>query len=224
MSDLRNTATPRRGFLAGLAATGAALGIGAFRAPSAHAAEPGGMMSATDPAFEAWLARIQGAHRQVFDAPGPNQGMPAIWPRVYMNTMNATYGEAQGVTAVVILRHSAIGLGMNDAIWAKYGIGEQLDVKEGDKPAMHNVYANITSLPLPGLGIQNLLKDGVLVGLCDVALTMATSRAAAKMGLDPAVVKQEWIAGMFPGIQRVPSGVMAVGRAQEMHCTYCYAG
>jgi len=29
---------------------------------------------------------------------------------------------------------------------------------------------------------------------------------------------------LFPGIQVVPSGVMAVGRAQEHGCTYCFAG
>jgi hypothetical protein len=224
----RSTATPRRGFLAGLAATGAALGINAINTRDAAAAGlnsgRSAGASAADPAFEAWLGRIKGAHRQVFDAPAPNEGLPAIWPRVYMNTMNATYGTAPGVTAVVILRHSAIGLAMNDALWAKYGIGEQIDVKDGDKPATRNVYANITDLPLPGLGIQNLLKDGVLIGACDVALTIASSGAATKMGLDPAAVKKEWIAGLFPGVQVVPSGVMAVGRAQEMRCTYCFAG
>jgi intracellular sulfur oxidation DsrE/DsrF family protein len=38
------------------------------------------------------------------------------------------------------------------------------------------------------------------------------------------VVKKEWIAGLFPGIQVVPSGVMAVARAQEFGANYIFAG
>jgi hypothetical protein len=37
-------------------------------------------------------------------------------------------------------------------------------------------------------------------------------------------VKKDWISGILPGIQLVPSGVMAVNRTQEKGCTYCYAG
>jgi intracellular sulfur oxidation DsrE/DsrF family protein len=44
------------------------------------------------------------------------------------------------------------------------------------------------------------------------------------MQKDAAEVKKEWIAGLLPGIQVMPSGVWAVGRAQEHGCTYCYAG
>jgi len=29
---------------------------------------------------------------------------------------------------------------------------------------------------------------------------------------------------VLPGIEVVPSGVWAVGRAQEHHCAYCFAG
>jgi len=44
------------------------------------------------------------------------------------------------------------------------------------------------------------------------------------MGMDPAEVKKDWVSGILPGIQVVPSGVLAVNRAQEQGCTYCYAG
>ncbi len=221
MSATGSSATPRRRFLGGLATALTTLGF-AGAVPGAAEAET---RSLADPALDAWFARLKSAvHKQVFDAPAPNEGLPAIWPRVYMNTMNATYGDAQRVLPVVILRHSAIGLAMGDAMWDKYKIGEQINVKEGDKFATKNPYAVITGLPLPGLGIQELLKSGVMIGACDVALTIASSGAAAKMGLDPAAVKKEWIASLYPGVQVVPSGVMAVGRAQELGCTYCFAG
>jgi intracellular sulfur oxidation DsrE/DsrF family protein len=97
-------------------------------------------------------------------------------------------------------------------------------IKDGDAPAKRNPYATITGLPIAGLGISELIKSGVLVGACDVALTIYSSGAAQKMSLDPAAVKKEWIAGLLPGIQVVPSGVLGVAHAQELGCNYCFAG
>jgi intracellular sulfur oxidation DsrE/DsrF family protein len=44
------------------------------------------------------------------------------------------------------------------------------------------------------------------------------------MGLPPDQVRQEWIAGLVPGVQLVPSGIVAVNGAQARGCAYCYAG
>jgi intracellular sulfur oxidation DsrE/DsrF family protein len=220
MSDLMATKTARRGFLGRIAAAAAVVGLGGV--PARAGAENPRREASADPALDAWFAKIQGKHRIIFDAPEPNNGLVAIWPRVYLNTMAATYpGTA---TAVVILRHGAIPLAMGDALWTKYGIGEMFKIKDGDATATRNPYATITGLPIPGLGIAELLKSGVLVGACDVALTIYSSGAATKMNLDPAVVKKEWIAGLLPGVQVVPSGVLGVAHAQELGCGYCFAG
>ena len=221
MSDLTAATTGRRGFLGGLAAIAAAAGLdGALPSRLAAANVPGD--TSLDAALDAWFGRIKGKHRMVFDAPEPNSGMVAIWPRVYLNTMNATWPGT--TTAVVILRHAGLALALGDPVWAKYGIGEMFAIKDGDAPAKRNPYASITGLPIPGLGIAELLKSGVLVGACDVALTIYSSGAAKKMGLDPTTVKNEWIAGLLPGVQVVPSGVLGVARAQELGCAYCFAG
>ena len=220
MSDLMATKTARRGFLGRIAAAAAVVGLGGV--PARAGAENARRDTSADPALDAWFGKIQGKHRIIFDAPEPNDGLVAIWPRVYLNTMAATYpGTA---TAVVILRHGAIPLAMGDAVWAKYGIGEMFKIKDGDATATRNPYATITGLPIPGLGIAELLKSGVLVGACDVALTIYSSGAAKKMNLDPAVVKKEWIAGLLPGVQVVPSGVLGVAHSQELGCVYCFAG
>jgi intracellular sulfur oxidation DsrE/DsrF family protein len=213
--------TGRRDFLGGIAAVAAAAGLSGVL-PSRLAAEVAPSGGSPDPALDAWFGRIKGKHRMVFDAPEPNNGFVAIWPRVYLNTMEANYpGTA---TAVVILRHEALPLAMGDALWAKYSLGEMFGVKDGDVPAKRNPYATITGLPIAGLGITELLKSGVLVGACDVALTVYSSGAAKKMGLNPDAVKKEWIAGLYPGIQVVPSGVLGVARSQELGCAYCFAG
>lgn len=219
--DPRN---PRRAFLGKAAAVAAVAGLGSM-VPSELAAVAAVSSRSPDPKLDAWFGKITGKHKQVFDAPEPNSGMAAIWPRVYINTMNATYGEADGVSAVVILRHGALGLAMNDSVWGKYNFGKVFNVNDAaGKPATANPYAKITNLPLPGLGVTELLKDGVLIGACDVAMTVYSSMVANSMKADPAEVRAEWVAALYPGIQLVPSGVMAVGRAQELGCAYCFAG
>jgi hypothetical protein len=55
-------------------------------------------------------------------------------------------------------------------------------------------------------------------------LTVYSAIAAGKMNQKPEDVLKEWKAGLLPGITVVPSGVWAVGRAQENKCAYCYAG
>jgi len=221
MPDIPTSTTGRRGFLGGLAAAAAAAGLSGIL-PSRLGAEDVPHEGTLDAALDAWFGRIKGKHRMIFDAPEPNSGMVAIWPRVYLNSMEATYPGA--TTAVVILRHAAIPLAMGDALWAKYHFGEMFSIKDGDVAATRNPYATITGLPIPGLGIAELLKSGVLVGACDLALTVYSSGAATKMGLNADAVKKEWIAGLLPGVQIVPSGVLGVARAQELGCAYCFAG
>src|SRR5260370_378797 len=82
----------------------------------------------------------------------------------------------------------------------------------------------VKPLPRPGTGLKALLASGVRVGCCNVALTVYSAMVAQKMGMDAAAVKAEWVAGLLPGVQVVPSGVLAVARSQEKGCAYCFAG
>jgi intracellular sulfur oxidation DsrE/DsrF family protein len=221
MLDEFTSSTPRRGFIGRIAA--AAMGIGVTSLVPRAADAESGTYPATDPQLEAWFGKLKGKHRVVFDATEPNEGFPAIWPRVYLNTMEATY-PGEGTSAMVILRHQGLPLAFQDSLWSKYKLGEMFKVKSGDVPATSNPYATITGLPIPGLGIVELQKGGVLIGACDVAMTVYSAGAAQKMGMDPAVVRKEWVAGLLPGVQLVPSGVMAVARAQELGARYIFAG
>ena len=223
MIDLK-LSTHRRGFLGGLAATAAALGLGEL-VPRGLTAQPAGT-AAADPTFDAWLNKIMGRHKMVFDAPEVNGGMPVIWPRVWLNTTNDQYGttDAQN-SAVVILRHSSIPLAMQDAMWAKYKFGEVFHLTDGpNAPAVRNTFAKPLPVPIPGTGVEALLAAGVLFGVCHVAITVYSSVVAQNMGMDAAAVKQEWIANLIPGVQVIPSGVIAVSGAQEKGCAYCFAG
>jgi intracellular sulfur oxidation DsrE/DsrF family protein len=218
----------RRHFLGTLLAS-ASVGIAGLALPLKAAAAtekrfpaPGGSE------FEVWLGKIKGKHKQIFDCPAPNMGMPLAWARVFLMT-NAGVGVAESdVTAVIVLRHNGIPLGMESRLWDKYKFGEMFNVNdmETKAPLTANPFwePKAGSLPLPGMEIDALQKSGVLFGICDIALTVYSKMASEKMKMDAAEIKKDWVSGILPGVQIVPSGVLAVNRAQEHGCTYCFAG
>lgn len=70
------------------------------------------------------------------------------------------------------------------------------------------------------IGINQLQSHGVLFCVCEAAITVYSAVVAEQMGKVAADVRKDWIAGLLPGIQLVPSGVWALGRAQEHKCKY----
>jgi len=227
MLDLR-LPTHRRGFLGRVAAGAAAVGLSSLVTPLGLVAES---RAVDDPSFEAWLNKINGKHKQMYDAPEVNGGFGLVWARVFLNSANETYGSTDADnTAVVVLRHFAAPLALSDAMWAKYKFGDMLKVTDSrtNAPALRNTFAH--QLPaeqlIPGTGVDDLLAKGVLIGVCNVALTVIAGMVAKTAGA-PATgdsVKREFLANLIPGVQVVPSGVLAVNRTQEKGCTYCFAG
>ena len=67
-------------------------------------------------------------------------------------------------------------------------------------------------------------ERGAMFCVCDLAIKVFSNAVASNMNLDPADVYQDWISGVQPNIQIVPSGVWALGRAQEHGCGYIFAG
>jgi hypothetical protein len=220
----------RRGFLGGLAAGAATLGITTLTAPfNKLTAQQMKSAKTNDAGFEAWLGKIKGKHRQVFDSPNPNGGMPLAWTRVFLMTNSSVGVPDDEVTAVLVMRHESIPMAMEHDLWSKYKFGEVFKIDDGatKAPALRNPFYQPKEgeLPLPGMAVEDLLKSGVLVGVCDMAMTFYSKHVfAPKMNMDADVIKKDWVAGLIPGIQIVPSGVLAVNRTQEHHCTYCFAG
>src|SRR3989442_15458595 len=170
VTPLRRLHMYRRGFLGRLAATADAgvAGQPPLRVeaqPTRH--EP--IVGGADPSFETWLNRINGKHKMIFDAPEVNAGMPVIWPRVWLNGNNENYATKDADnSAVVVLRHAAIPIAMQDALWAKYKLGEAFHIKDGETASVRNMFAKVMPLPLPGTGLEALLASGAHVGCCNV--------------------------------------------------------
>jgi intracellular sulfur oxidation DsrE/DsrF family protein len=200
-------------------------------APLEAVAQPtrvGGGASA-NPEFEAWLNKMTGKHKMVYDMPEPNSGFGFAWSRVFLNTTNETYGTTDADnTVVIVLRHAGIPFAMKSDMWAKYKLGEFYKINDGATaaPAMRNPFtqAKPGDFPIPGMGVDELLAKGVLVGVCNIALTIYSGMFAKNMGMQAEVIKKDWVANLLPGVMVVPSGVIAVNRSQEKGCAYCFAG
>lgn len=217
--------THRRGFLG--RATAGALAIAGIGAGD------GNLLAATATtdaaAADDWLDDVQGTYRQFFDAVSVNEGFPFAFAMTFMNTIGETYRVSdKHINAIVGLRHAAIPLAFNNDIWAKYKLGEmfKIDDPATKTPAVRNPYAFVKEgeLHMPGMAFEKLRLRGVIFTCCNVALTVLSAMAAEHAGLPVNGAREEWLAGMFKGVRVVPSGVLAVHRAQKKGCTYCFAG
>jgi intracellular sulfur oxidation DsrE/DsrF family protein len=224
--------TARRQFLGTVAAGAAAIGLASF--PLRINAEPLAIEEKTNPdSPDEWFNKIKGKHKIVFDATRPHEIMPFVWPKVFLLTNQSTGTMPKDNSVVVVLRHSAIGYAFEDRLWEKYKMGElfKADDPKTGKPSLRNPFwkPKADDFVVPGIGsvaigINDLQADGVMFCVCQAAFAVYTAVAADMMKMNVEEIRKDWMAGMIPDIQPVPSGVWAVGRAQEKGCAYCFAG
>lgn len=229
--EMQNTSASnsRRSFMGKLIATAGATGIGVpalaslgidtIFQPSAKS-----VLEAED-----WFKNIKGRHRVVYDATEPHDGLPIIWPWAFMLSNNQTGTADADMTAMVVLRHNAIPFAMKNELWQKYNFGEMFKVTDNStqSPSKRNLYYEPREgdFPVPGIdGIKVQQQRGAMYCVCDLAISVYSGFAAQAMKKSPEEVKKEWVDGVLPNIQIVPSGVWALGRAQERDCPYIYAG
>lgn len=226
--------TDRRKFLGSLATGAAAISIASLATPfNLHAENHTPSETGLNPDPEEVFKKIKGKHRVVFDATKPHDVMPFAWPRVFLMTNEKTGTPEKDNSVVVVLRHDAIPYAFEDSLWAKYKFGEvfKADDPATKAPSVRNPFwkPKPGDYKIPGIGevaigINELQASGVIFLVCDAAMTVYSAVLAEGMKMDPAAVKKEWLSGLLPGIQVVPSGVWALGRAQEKGCAYIFAG
>jgi len=225
--------TTRRGFLGSIATGAAAMGLATLTGPlqQLHASPGSSDTNPGDP--EEVFKNLNGKHRIVFDVPEVKGIFPFAWPRVFLLTNMATGTAEKDNNVVVILRHDGIPYAFEDRIWAKYNFGElfKIEDEQTKKPVNRNAFWKPAkgTYKIPGfgvveIGINELQDSGVQFVVCNAAMTVYSAVCAEKMKMDAAVVKKDWESGLLPGITIVPSGLWAVGRAQENKCAYCFAG
>ncbi len=229
--------THRRGFLGAITKGAAAIGLSGFVFPfnKLQASQPINRQTGKGDISDAdkWFDQIKGKHRIAYDVTQPHEIFPFAWPKVFLLTNQATGSPASDCGVVVILRHAGIAYGFENRLWEKYKFGEVFKANDPKTkaPSLRNPFWN----PAPGdfkvpgvgnvaIGINELQADGVRFCICEMAITVYSATIAESMKLNPEEVKKDWMSGLLPGIQLVPSGVWAVGRAHEHGCAYCFAG
>jgi hypothetical protein len=173
-----------------------------------------------------WADRVRRAkHRALFDAPG--KAVVLDLATRYLDNVQTVYGNVPegDVVAVLNIRTTATSLGLSDAMWQKYPIGE--DTKTTDPstnaPAKRNLDWRPT--PPPGAivgnpGIEKLQQRGAIVIVCDFALGHLSGRLAKAVGATTEAVHDELRANLVPGGFLVPSGIFGAAQAQNAGCAF----
>jgi intracellular sulfur oxidation DsrE/DsrF family protein len=229
----------RRGFLARLlgaaaSATLVASGRAEAQAPTATASGP-----------DSWLREVKGTHRCLFDFPQHKNGVPLLHVLNYLNTYNEAYKSAPGSVGAVgtfysIGNQSSIALGFNDAMWAKYALGDYLGLKDKtgkaytrnvfQRPTTDDVHLliqafqtpNIPELAgaVPAIGIESLQKMGTKFLLCANALGAWCLELQARGKGKADEIEKDLRANLVPGVTIVPAMVIAIEKAQAAGIRY----
>ena len=214
----------RRSFVsrlgAGVAAFGATLVAGAPRLQAQSTSD-----ARWQPARHAqddWFDQIPGKHRFFFDTTTPDHLADAIqFVGNYFSANKSGYSlETTDLAVVVCLRHRSAPFGLNNAMWAKYGVtlaarAEFTDPKTKQAPTT-NFYAPAPAdSTAPARGLVGLGRRGVKIAQCDLSTHAIAGLIARDTGGKADEIYKEITANLIDNARLVPAGIVAVNRAQE---------
>jgi hypothetical protein len=236
--------TARREFLGQIAASAIVIAGTACASPATAgqttptpAPSPGNRGSQTGQApqwDDSWFNRLTAKHKAVFDSPAFEDGLALDQAAGYIRGMREAAGAGvDDVQVVVVMRHQAVPMTLNDAMWAKYEIGKEKKIKDypSDNFATRNPFyspapsSNNNSRPAPpadrpqGTLVWLGAHRNILLG-CDLAMRGFASQVAAKVKTEQRAIYEEFKANLVPGVILQPTGVYAVLRAQEAGCAF----
>lgn len=212
----------RRAFMDRVLALGAAVGLGA--GVRTAAAQP--VHAAATPPDEAWLTRLTGRHKQLFDSPNVN-------PRMFANVRNFlnAYHEAYGlgdrdVSALVVVYARAVPLVFGDAAWEALELGKRLGIKDAaGVPVKRNPFRAGSPEGVPAeMSIETLKSRGVVFILCNNSFNHFISDLVAEGHGTAAELRERLLGWKLPDVPVVPAAVLAINRAQEAGLTYIFTG
>jgi len=174
---------------------------------------------------DAWLTRLDGKYRQLFDANAPNGGIPLIHALNYYDTYNNAYKVSdRDIDAVVTFYGTTTFHGLTDAMWSKYKLGEVVNEKDASgNGATANPWRTspvILGAARPAASIESLQRRGATFILCNNALTILSGMVAQQRGLSPEAVYADMKANILPGVTLVPGMVVAIDKAQQAGVSY----
>jgi intracellular sulfur oxidation DsrE/DsrF family protein len=225
----------RRSFLsrfgAALAAAGATFGAGAVSMTAQGASDQ--RWQPTRHAEDDWYDKLPGKHRTILDAvSGQGVGDALHFASNILTTSKSGYGLDSGDLAVVIcLRHGATAFAFADPMWAKYSEPMSSHAKFTDPktkaPAVVNAYNSAEYRGLLANGpttIDSLIKQGVHFAVCAQSTHGYAGDFARRTNGTADAIYKELTSNLIGNSHMVPSGIVAVGHAQEHGYAYVYTG
>lgn len=217
----------RRDFIAGAASSGLLAAVPLTRPLPLHAAErPGSPSVALDDTDLTWVPKLRGKSRAVFDSPHVSEGGALFRAALWREQINKAFGTPlEDVTPVVVFRHEAIPLVMDDSFWEHLGIGKDLQMKDfttgkwTKKNPIGSVPADPKS-PFKDYNIPAFIKSGGIVLACGLAFGSVVYQYKDKDKLSADEAKQRAKEHLLPGVIIQPSGFFAVLKAQDEGCHY----
>ena len=177
-----------------------------------------------------WVGKLRGKHKACFDCSETESGYgvwrASAWAGQYMDVMKVT---AADLSPVIILRHNAIVLAMQQSFWDKYGIGKAKGVTHPltqepttKNPALLDEKDGIPA-PFSAAGLHKQLGRGVVALACNLALQDCVELVKKTDNVTDDEARRRAVAALVPGVVLQPSGVFGAVRAQEAGCSYVKA-
>ncbi len=228
--------TPRRRFVGRVLAAAAAASLPFTHVRTEARARQGAAQ---------WLTEVKGSHRSFFDFPQHKNGFPLLHILNYLNTYAGALGAKPGEVGAAgsfygVGAGASIGMAFDDAMWAKYGLGEYFGLNDAaGKPYVRNVFNSPTEADrhlfrqaagtpdlaifggaIVAASIRNLQAMGTKFLLCNNALNAWTFDLEARGKGKQADIHKELSSHLLPGVTIVPAMVIAIEQAQSAGVAY----
>ncbi|HYW31137.1 MAG TPA: hypothetical protein VE869_06480 [Gemmatimonas sp.] len=174
-----------------------------------------------------WTKKL-GKYKTAYDSPEIYSGAALF----YAGAAAAGYKAAlrvkdSDVTPVLVLRHAAAVMVLDDAMWELLEIGKSRSLKDPQTGefATRNPFINYKSteksLVDAESGLDTLMSKGAIVLACNNGLRGASNMLRQKRtGLTSAQAHAELRTHVIPGAYVMPNGIFAVSAAQDHGCHY----
>jgi len=184
------------------------------------------------PAWDmSWVERVSAAPYKVAIDTTKIEGDGLYVALDVLDTFHEVYGGGnEPMQVVVVLRHFAAAMAQRDAMWERYGIGEERSVTDPDTkaPAKRNPFLR----PSPNAKeswelnskIEPLVARGVIFLVCNRATMGLASSLAKRVNKPVDEVKEDLRTNVVPGAVLMPNGIFALIRAQNAGCAFFRQG
>jgi len=225
-TDGEQASTARRGFLERLLGSTAAFAILGATPKPAVANEVLESRAVFSPGDD-WMDELKAKHRTVFDLAAHKNGKPLTQAKNYLDAWRDGFKVPEHDLNLIIGVHGeAIPIVLNDALWARYKIGEQYEVIDGGtkSPGLRNLFsaqnADAGGLVTLEQSVEDLQRRGVRFVICMNTIAGATKKLSGA-GLGAAEeIRMALLGGLLPGVITVPAMLVTLTQLQERGVRY----